>query len=303
MVECQLSLFYDQAGGGFFSTAENAAHIILRLKDGMDSSEPSTNGVSAVNLYRLSSLLADDDYATKAKETVASFESEILQYPWLFPSFMPAIAAGKLGVEGIVVTLAESTSLSQSDKGKEKQLEEARGITRIKEFEKTPRGGLSTFIKMEKEGNEWLRSRNSLLTNFGLDGKGRVLICADGVCKEERDLAGSDDVVKSVPSEIIKAAKVETVKEALDVDREDGKEVTVGALPVKDLEAALPLIAPEPTTTQVEPSSSTQQQASVEEDVASVIKDVAYEQSAEKDGVESLADAVGATAATADKPL
>ncbi|KFZ16577.1 hypothetical protein V502_05018, partial [Pseudogymnoascus sp. VKM F-4520 (FW-2644)] len=68
----------------------------------MDASEPSTNGVSASNLYRLASLLGDAKYEALAKETVGAFEAEIMQYPWLFGSFMPSVVAGVTGVRGIV---------------------------------------------------------------------------------------------------------------------------------------------------------------------------------------------------------
>ena len=148
-LETQISYFYDSKGSGaFFSTPENAPHVILRLKDGMDSSEPSTNGTSASNLYRLSSLFDEEEYARIAKETVAGFESEMLQYPWLFASFMPSIVASHLGVKGVVV--------SEGDRKGDT------GVFRIKEFEKQPRGGLGTFAKLD-QSSTWLRSRNSLL--------------------------------------------------------------------------------------------------------------------------------------------
>jgi uncharacterized protein YyaL (SSP411 family) len=169
--ESQISLFYDSHGtGAFFSTHADAPHVILRLKDGMDTSEPSTNGVSASNLYRLSSLLDDETYAKKGKETVVGFESEMLQYPWLFASFMPSIVASHLGVKGVVVSEGEQ--------------KEDSGVLRIKEFQKQPRGGLGTFAKLDKS-NIWLRERNSLLKDFGLDGKGRILVCENGACHEE----------------------------------------------------------------------------------------------------------------------
>jgi uncharacterized protein YyaL (SSP411 family) len=136
----------------------------------MDTSEPSTNGISASNLYRLSSFLNDPIYEKRAKETVLGFESETLQYPWLFASFMPSVVAGHFGVRGTVVANAE---------------EEGVGGKRIKEFEKSPRGVLGSFVRLDRVGNEWLRERNELLRSFGLDGKARVLICEGGVCREE----------------------------------------------------------------------------------------------------------------------
>jgi hypothetical protein len=173
VIESQITQFYDETGtGAFFATPFGAPHTILRLKDGMDNTEPSTNGTSASNLYRLSSLLNDDTYSAKARQTIAAFESEILQYPWLFPSFMPSIVASKLGVRGIVVA-----------QGNEK---DDNGVMKVKDFEKAPRGGLGTFARINSsEEQTWLRERNSLLGSFGRDGRTRIIICDGGRCVEE----------------------------------------------------------------------------------------------------------------------
>jgi uncharacterized protein YyaL (SSP411 family) len=130
----------------------------------MDSSEPSTNGASASNLYRLSSSLSDEMYAQKAKETVGSFESEMLQYPWLFASFMPSIVARHLGLKSVI--LGGSTD------------------TEAQNFAKELRGGLGTIVRPDNAVT-WLRERNTYLKDFALDGKMRILICENGVCREE----------------------------------------------------------------------------------------------------------------------
>lgn len=143
----------------------------------MDSSEPSTNGISASNLYRLSSFLNDQSYAETAKQTVASFESEMLQYPWLFASFMPSVVAAHLGVKGVVVS--------------------GSGNLKVKEYEKQPRGGLMTFIQLEGE-NTWLRGRNELLKDWGRDGKTRVMVCENGACQEE-SVIDLNDVKEALP--------------------------------------------------------------------------------------------------------
>lgn len=195
--ETQISHFYDTQGtGGFFSTHSTATDVILRLKDGMDASEPSTNGISASNLYRLSSALDEASYAAKAKATVTSFESEALQYPWLFASFTPSIVAGHFGVKGTVVS-----------QGEEK---DGDGNKKIKEFEKAPRGALGSFARLDGSSS-WLRERNPLLKNFGLDNRTRVLVCENGTCREE-----------GVP------ADVSHIKETLDVGS------IAAALPAKE---------------------------------------------------------------------
>ncbi|KFY57011.1 hypothetical protein V497_05841 [Pseudogymnoascus sp. VKM F-4516 (FW-969)] len=113
----QITLFLDPLSSGFFATAAGAPHTILRLKDGMDTSEPSTNGVSASNLFRLSSLLGDDKYEELAKGTVGAFEAEIMQYPWLFASFMPSVVAGVTGVKAIVRVGAGDPVVEGENKG------------------------------------------------------------------------------------------------------------------------------------------------------------------------------------------
>ena len=59
---------------------------------------------------------------------------------------MPSIIAGNFGVRGTVVANA-------GDGG------DGVGGQRIKEFEKSPRGVLGTFIRLDRVGNEWLRGR------------------------------------------------------------------------------------------------------------------------------------------------
>ncbi|KAK4237880.1 hypothetical protein C8A03DRAFT_34123 [Achaetomium macrosporum] len=85
--------------GGFYSTeAATLSPTILRLKSGMDKSVPSTNAVSASNLFRLGTLLNEERYVLQAKETVNAFEAEILQYPWLFVSLLTSVVTARLGV-------------------------------------------------------------------------------------------------------------------------------------------------------------------------------------------------------------
>jgi uncharacterized protein YyaL (SSP411 family) len=154
----------------------------------MDTSEPSTNGISASNLYRLSSSLSDETYAKKAKETVAGFESEMLQYPWLFASFMPSIVAGHLGVKSVVLS---GTSDAEA-----------------RESARRPREGLATIVRLD-DSTRWLRERNPLLRDFGNDGKTRILICENGVCREEngtgrelpKDTMDLSDVGAALPTQ------------------------------------------------------------------------------------------------------
>ncbi|KAK3337791.1 Six-hairpin glycosidase-like protein, partial [Cercophora scortea] len=98
--------------GGFYSTElETLSHTILRLKSGMDKSAPSTNAVSASNLFRLGALLDNKAYAVQAKETINAFEAEILQYPWLFVSLLEGVVSEKLGVRKVRVERGDGEGL------------------------------------------------------------------------------------------------------------------------------------------------------------------------------------------------
>lgn len=103
-IETQNSLFWDTIGNGFFSTQAGQADIIIRLKDGMHNAEPSTNAVSASNLYRLGSLLEDQNYTGMARKTCQAFATEIIQHPFLHSSMMSSVVAGRLGMRSVVIS-------------------------------------------------------------------------------------------------------------------------------------------------------------------------------------------------------
>ncbi|PSR75746.1 hypothetical protein BD289DRAFT_487047 [Coniella lustricola] len=156
----QLDLFYDStisstsrpatpmahhsACGGFYSTSEDAPHVILRLKDGMDTAQPSTNAVSASNLFRLGFIFGDTEYTRLARETINAFEVEALQYPWLFIGLLSGVVTARLGGIVWVVTQAKT----------DKDREELR-----KKFYELPRAGLRSLAFLKEGG--WLGSQRN----------------------------------------------------------------------------------------------------------------------------------------------
>ncbi|KAI0597223.1 hypothetical protein F4775DRAFT_584466 [Biscogniauxia sp. FL1348] len=103
----QISLFYDHPTttpwttnarcGAFYSTAEDAPYTLFRVKDAMDTSQPSTNSVSVSNLFRLGALLSDCKYTYLAKESVNAFGVEMGEHSYLFPGLLCGIIPWKLG--------------------------------------------------------------------------------------------------------------------------------------------------------------------------------------------------------------
>ncbi|TLS21644.1 uncharacterized protein PpBr36_09486 [Pyricularia pennisetigena] len=166
----QIGLFYDHVAapsgqsidseaaktrsgsGGFYSTVEGAPNVILRLKDGMDTSQPSTNAVSASNLFRLALILNNlesstngtktarqYDYDTLARETIKAFEVEMLQYPFLFTGLLISVVSARLGGQATF-----------ADVGQGLGVEDASNII-AREFACKPRGGLRALCIKRKD--------------------------------------------------------------------------------------------------------------------------------------------------------
>lgn len=153
-------MLHRSSSGGFYTTEESAPFTILRLKDGMDTAQPSTNGLSANNLFRLAALLNDKTYSARARETVNAFEVEILQYPWLFVSLLVAVVTARLGVPGPVVVTSRGDE-GQSDAEKLPLL---------------PRAEARAALTLRHAGSEerWLLKRNPALGKLLAGEKGQL---------------------------------------------------------------------------------------------------------------------------------
>lgn len=166
----QLRLFFDESQAGFFSTAAGALDILIRSKDAMDNAEPSTNGVSAHNLFRLASLFDDEGYEKLAKRTVKAFEVELGQHPGLLTGLMNAVVMSRLGVRGIMVSGPGKT---ESGEGVDEAVRRLRTMVRPGSTVMRVGGGARS---------EWLRGRNGLLRD--LDGsRDMVQVCEGGSCR------------------------------------------------------------------------------------------------------------------------
>ena len=153
----QIELFYDDisppstatksSSGGFYSTEEDAPHTILRLKDGMDTSIPSTNAVSASNLFRLGAALGDARYTKLAKETVNAFEIEMLQHHFLFVGLLTGVVSARLGGQYYFVHEDETTSASTQ--------------AFMAKYYATPRAEARTLVRVD--GAKWVLERNPAL--------------------------------------------------------------------------------------------------------------------------------------------
>ena len=179
----QISAFLSPTGA-FFTTPSPASSpaikapsdLLLRLKSGMDSAEPSSNSISASNLFRLSSLFNDSSYDRLGRETVAAFEAEIEQWPHCFGGMLAGVVMARLGVKGVVLSYGAGFlgGLWRDTKAEEQVDEAATMMTR-------GTGVGRTVCKIGGGTGAWLSGRNGLLA--GVKGS-RVLVCQAGACSE-----------------------------------------------------------------------------------------------------------------------
>ena len=82
--------FEDPEHGGFFSSPEGDASLVMRVKDDYDGAEPSGNSVALMNLLRLTQFTNRDDFRQSAARTLAAFEQRLALAPSTLPQMMAA---------------------------------------------------------------------------------------------------------------------------------------------------------------------------------------------------------------------
>lgn len=163
--QTQNKLFWDEEKFGFFSTSANQSDVLIRTKDAMDNAEPSVNGISAANLFRLGSLLNDEKYEKMARRTVACFDVEIQQHPGLFSGILSSVVASKMGMKSIMI-VGDGEAAEVALKKAHERVRPNTTIVRV--------GG--------SVNSAWLQSRNELLKDLDAS-KNLVQVCEGGVCK------------------------------------------------------------------------------------------------------------------------
>ncbi|EFR01470.1 spermatogenesis-associated protein 20 [Nannizzia gypsea CBS 118893] len=181
---------------GFYMTPSEAVTdtpgALFRLKTGTDSATPSTNGVIAQNLLRLSTLLEDESYKLKARQTCHAFAVEIMQHPFLFVGMLDVIVGLEIGTKSVTGVLGRATATGEDRVKAERDL-----IRRIRtEAGRTAstsaavlsmvdvRATKSDPDRSRTDTSSWLRGRNSLFKELSsAKGKDFLLICEAGSCR------------------------------------------------------------------------------------------------------------------------
>ncbi|MCX9010824.1 MAG: thioredoxin domain-containing protein [Candidatus Methanoperedens sp.] len=87
----QVERFWDGENLGFYSTADDAEEILLRIKEINDGEVPSGNSVSMLNLLRLGRMTANPELENRALQTGQAFSQEISKVPASYTMLMAAL--------------------------------------------------------------------------------------------------------------------------------------------------------------------------------------------------------------------
>src|SRR5207237_8034921 len=86
-----LTLFWDDAEGGLFTTGHDGEQLVARPKDLLDNATPGANSLAAVALVRLSALTGNDRHRARADDIVRLLGRVAGQHPTAFGHLLGAV--------------------------------------------------------------------------------------------------------------------------------------------------------------------------------------------------------------------
>jgi uncharacterized protein YyaL (SSP411 family) len=99
----QDELFWDDQGGGWFSTTGQDPTVLLRMKEDYDGAEPSASSVSVMNLTLLSHLSDHPEWTGRIERTLRLFAPRLEQIGRAVPMMAAALATYASGVQQVVI--------------------------------------------------------------------------------------------------------------------------------------------------------------------------------------------------------
>ena len=84
--------FWDQDRGGYFSTGEKDATILLRLKEDYDGAEPAPSSVAALNLWRMGQFFHNTTMLAHGLHAARAFAARLEAQPFGMPLLLAAAA-------------------------------------------------------------------------------------------------------------------------------------------------------------------------------------------------------------------
>ncbi|MGA2835972.1 MAG: thioredoxin domain-containing protein [Acidimicrobiales bacterium] len=104
VADALIGRFADDAGGGFFTTADDAEQLIVRTKDVFDGATPSANAVAALALTRLGALTGNTTYTDRARGVVDLIGELLVRHPTAFAHTVVTADLLARGCTEVVIT-------------------------------------------------------------------------------------------------------------------------------------------------------------------------------------------------------
>ena len=101
--DAMLELFWDDEGGGLFTTGHDAERLITRAKDVLDNATPAANSLAAVALLRLGALVGEPRYEERARRIIELMATPLVQHPTAFAHLLAAVDLATSSITEIAV--------------------------------------------------------------------------------------------------------------------------------------------------------------------------------------------------------
>ncbi len=90
LAQTMVARFEDPVHGGFFSTAEGDAALVMRIMDDYDGAEPSGNSMAVLGLLRLAAITGETGFRAAADRALGAFASRMRTAPVGVPQMLVA---------------------------------------------------------------------------------------------------------------------------------------------------------------------------------------------------------------------
>ena len=102
MADVMRGKFEDREGGGFYSSAEGDASLILRMKEDYDGAEPSGNSLAVMVLLRLAAITGNEAFQQSAARALSAFASRLNSQPVVAPMMVSAHMSSRMKPRQVV---------------------------------------------------------------------------------------------------------------------------------------------------------------------------------------------------------
>ncbi|MGE3508321.1 MAG: thioredoxin domain-containing protein [Vicinamibacterales bacterium] len=110
----QDELFWDEQGGGWFSTTGTDTHILLRMKESYDGAEPTASSIGAANLLTLTQLVDRPVWSTRLERVFKLFGSQLAQMGRAVPMMAAVLSVYASRPAHVVIVGADGGEMARA---------------------------------------------------------------------------------------------------------------------------------------------------------------------------------------------